>query len=227
MAPSTHRGFRTASLLALAALTAAVVSAGTAMAVTRQTTPHQTSPAVFEASPDDATIAAFQDTTGHPMVELRTRSELTTSGNEWGRGAVRLHDSIANRTLDIGWYEYGAGIFSETMLELYLPVLSVLPFEGSPNPGRIDVRNSDDTLSGVYFLGDGQIGTEKAFLDVVLGNPGPGEERYTLARLMEASGLETSLLIQTAADGSVEMRRVELGPVDSAGDGYRILRVAN
>lgn len=51
--------------------------------------------------------------------------------------------------------------------------------------------------------------------------------RQTAARFEEGTAGQTSMLVQVNRDGTRSMSRVEVGPPDSAGPGFRSLRVAN
>lgn len=127
---------------------------------------------------------------------------------------------------EIGFYAYGMGVFSAAMIETFSPILSVRNF-GGDDPGRLDVRDATDTASGVFLLGTGEIGSQGDAIDFILGDPTPGSRRIDLAALKPAPNGATSLLVQVNREGETSIRRVELGPMNSAGDGYRTLRVEN
>lgn len=163
---------------------------------------------------------------GKALVEVRARQSLVDSGSERGRGAIRLIDTVSYRESEIGYYAYGFGIFSSSLFETFTPAVSIRNFEGD-YPGRLDVRDGADTLSGLFLLGNGEIGSQSKAIDFVMGGSGPDSTRRRVAGFTYAPDAGTSLLVQVNADGTNSVRRVEVGPPDSGGSGYRSLRVKN
>src|SRR5437870_11808076 len=63
------------------------------------------------------------------LAEIRAAQSLTTSGSEVGRGALRLLDTIDNRVLELGYYEYGAGLFTPSLFEAWTNGFSIRSFD--------------------------------------------------------------------------------------------------
>lgn len=89
-----------------------------------------------------------------PLVEIRTRQSLTASGTQAGRGAVRLYDRVGfgNRKLELGFYEYGGGLFFTggsgfDPFEFWIES-GIFSVKGNDRPGihnnRIEVRTPSD-----------------------------------------------------------------------------------
>lgn len=177
----------------------------------------------FQAAEGEDVIASF-GADGKELVEIRARKSLVDSGDERGRGAIRLIDTISNREAEIGYYAYGLGIFSRSLLETFTPAMSIRNFEGD-YPGLLHVRDGADTMSGLFLLGSGEIGSQSRAIDFVMGSPGPDSARRRVGGLTDAPLRATSLLIQINAAGKTTVRRVKVGRPDSGGRGFRILRV--
>lgn len=79
------------------------------------------------------------------LVEIRNKQLLTGfSGIEAGRGAIRLNDTIAGKEMEIGFYQFGAGIFTNAgLLEIWAPSVSVRHLSGS-TPAYFEVRDAND-----------------------------------------------------------------------------------
>jgi hypothetical protein len=82
------------------------------------------------AGSGDTTIARFgrdEDGEFQSLVELRTAKTLISSGSEIGRGAIRLIDNIASpaRTMELGFYEFGSGLFADSYFEFWTQGVSV------------------------------------------------------------------------------------------------------
>lgn len=79
------------------------------------------------------------------LVEIRNKQTLTGfSGIEAGRGAIRLNDTIAGKEMEIGFYQYGAGIFTNAgLLEIWAPSVSVRHLSGAA-PAYFEVRDNND-----------------------------------------------------------------------------------
>ncbi|HEX2295977.1 MAG TPA: hypothetical protein VHN37_11785 [Actinomycetota bacterium] len=98
------------------------------------------------------------------LVELRAQKTMNSSGTELGRGAVRLRDTIANRTMELGFYEYGAGLFANSMFEFMVNGNVSLRDLDTGLGGRLEVRGGvgGDAEASLYARGGLQrvIGTE-------------------------------------------------------------------
>jgi len=113
----------------------------------------------IQAGPKDTIIARFgRDSAGEfqSLAELRTANTLSTSGHEIGRGSLRLIDSIANRTLELGYYEFGAGLFTDNLFEFYSNGVSITTLTESSSflairdPGDLrDLRLRHDGIQGI------------------------------------------------------------------------------
>lgn len=79
------------------------------------------------------------------LVEMRTKQSLTGfSGIENGRGAIRLEDTIAGKSMELGFYQFGAGIFTDAgLLEIWAPSVSVRHLSGA-TPAYFEVRDNND-----------------------------------------------------------------------------------
>src|SRR5262245_22594500 len=94
----------------------------------------------------DTIIARFgreDDDAFQSLIELRTAKTIIRSGNEIGRGAIRLIDTIASptRTMELGYYEYGGGIFTNNLFEFWSRGVSVT---GIGEPSFLAVRDAGD-----------------------------------------------------------------------------------
>ena len=93
------------------------------------------------------TVARFgRENSGmESLVEMRNKQTLTGfSGIEAGRGAIRLNDTIAGKQFEIGFYQYGAGLFTNAgLLEIWAPSVSVRHLSGS-TPAYFEVRDNND-----------------------------------------------------------------------------------
>jgi hypothetical protein len=98
-----------------------------------------------QAGSKDTIIVRFgRDDAGEfqSLAEFRTAKTLSTSGNEIGRGSLRLIDSIANRTMELGYYEFGAGLFTTNLFEFFSNGVSIRTLTGSSS--FLAVRDSGD-----------------------------------------------------------------------------------
>lgn len=100
----------------------------------------------------DDIISVFGRELGHDfesLVEIRTRQDLTGSGEERGRGAIRLYDTIGSvgepegRTMEIGFYAYGGGIFTSSLFEMWVDGLSVRNYDETAS--FIEARDGPDS----------------------------------------------------------------------------------
>ena len=91
------------------------------------------------------------------LAEIRAAQSLVTSGSEVGRGALRLLDTIDDRVLELGYYEYGAGLFTPSLFEAWTNGFSIHNFDGSTDPflavrdrlDRGDIRLRHDGTRGI------------------------------------------------------------------------------
>jgi len=90
------------------------------------------------------------------LVEVRAAQTLVSSGSQIGRGALRLIDTLDNRVLELGYYEYGAGLFTPNLFEVWSNGLSIRSFTGSTEP-FLAVRNQHD-LGDLRLRHDGTQG---------------------------------------------------------------------
>lgn len=98
-------------------------------------------------------IATF-GTPSAVLVEIRSAKTLIASGNETGRGAIRFIDTIANRSLEIGFYAYGAGIFVNNLFETFSQGFSLRSYDQTGT--RLYIRNPTDT-GGLELYDDGAL----------------------------------------------------------------------
>lgn len=80
------------------------------------------------------------------LVELRTKQSMISSGNEVGRGAIRFLDTvnIPPRTTEIGYYQWGFGVFTDHLFEFWTPGVSIT-HGPSGSAGFLAVRDITDT----------------------------------------------------------------------------------
>jgi hypothetical protein len=108
----------------------------------------------------ETTIAKFGRENGEEfqsLIEFRTLKSLIHSGDEIGRGAIRLIDNIASpeRTMELGYYQYGAGIFTDNLFEFWTDGVSIAGFGGTSS--FLAVRDSRD-LGDLRLRHDGSKG---------------------------------------------------------------------
>ena len=99
-----------------------------------------------QAGETDTIIARFgreDDDAFQSLIELRTAKTIIGSGSEIGRGAIRLIDTIASptRTMELGYYEYGGGLFTNNLFEFWSNGVSVAGIGG---PSFLAVRDAAD-----------------------------------------------------------------------------------
>ena len=112
-----------------------------------------------QADAEDTVIARFgreDDEEFQSLAEIRTAKTLSTSGDEIGRGALRLIDAVAHRTMELGYYEYGAGLFTDSLFEFFVGGVSVRglnrgsSFLAIRDPGDMrDLRLRHDSSQGI------------------------------------------------------------------------------
>jgi len=90
------------------------------------------------------------------LVEVRSAKTLTRSGSEIGRGALRLTDTIDRRIFELGWYEYGAGLFVNDLFEAWTDGFSIRSFTGETEP-FLAVRDQGD-FNDIRLRHDGRDG---------------------------------------------------------------------
>jgi hypothetical protein len=95
-----------------------------------------------------------------PLIDMRTRQLLTGfSGDEPGRGAIRLYDTIHDpvRTTELGYYEYGFGLFTDAeVFEIWAQDVSIRQLTGS-TPAILELRDISDSKN-LAFRNDGTVG---------------------------------------------------------------------
>jgi hypothetical protein len=99
-----------------------------------------------QAQETDTVIARFGREDGgtfQSLIEMRTQKTLIHSGSEIGRGTIRLIDTVAspNRTMELGYYEYGAGLFTHNLFEFWTNGVSIA---GIQEPAFLAVRDTAD-----------------------------------------------------------------------------------
>jgi hypothetical protein len=113
-----------------------------------------------QAGETDTIIARFgreDDDVFQSLIELRTAKTIIGSGSEIGRGAIRLIDTIASptRTMELGYYQYGAGLFTKNLFEFWSRGVSVAGIGGASflavrDAGdRSDIRLRHDSTQGI------------------------------------------------------------------------------
>jgi hypothetical protein len=103
----------------------------------------------FQVGAADTIVTRFgRDNSGafQSLVELRTKQSMISSGNEIGRGAIRLLDTvnIPARTTELGYYQYGVGAFSNELFEFWTAGVSIT-HSPSGTAGFLAVRDILDT----------------------------------------------------------------------------------
>jgi hypothetical protein len=91
------------------------------------------------------------------LAEIRAAKSLVDSGSELGRGALRLVDTIDDRVLELGFYQWGAGLFTPSLFEAWTDGFSIKNFYGSTEPflavrdkwDRGDIRLRHDGIHGI------------------------------------------------------------------------------
>ncbi len=123
--------------------------------------------ATFQASVNantgSDTIATFgysPSGTFVPLIDMRTRQILTGfSGDEPGRGAIRLYDTINDPmlTTELGYYEFGFGLFTDApVFEIWAQDVSIRQLTGS-TPAILELRDISDSKN-LAFRNDGSVG---------------------------------------------------------------------
>ena len=101
----------------------------------------------FESLTSATTVARFgRDNSGmESLIEMRNKQTLTGfSGDELGRGAIRLNDTLDSRQMELGFYEFGAGIFvNAPLLEIWSPIVSIRQLSGG-TAAKLMVRDAND-----------------------------------------------------------------------------------
>ncbi|MCC6955002.1 MAG: hypothetical protein IT290_12865, partial [Deltaproteobacteria bacterium] len=111
------------------------------------TTPSVQSAIDFPGDVGDPAIARFgtgQGTAFESLVEMRTQQTLTGfSGQDVGRGAIRLNDTVDGDAMELGFYRYGAGLFHPGLFEFWTGGVSIRQLRGD-SPSYLGVRDKDD-----------------------------------------------------------------------------------
>jgi hypothetical protein len=104
--------------------------------------------AAFQCNATDSIVAQFGRTSSgafQSLVEPRANQTLV-SGQQLGRGAIRFIDNVDSRTMEMGFYSFGGGIFTNNVFEFFTSGLSVRNFSGS-TPSFVDLRDQNDSNS--------------------------------------------------------------------------------
>jgi hypothetical protein len=80
---------------------------------------------------DPVVIESWETQGDGSLVEVRAAQTLVGSGSQIGRGALRIIDTLDNRVLELGYYEYGAGLFTPSLFEAWSDGFSIHSFNGS------------------------------------------------------------------------------------------------
>jgi hypothetical protein len=178
----------------------------------------------LQCLPDASEIARFGRETSagfQSLIELRTQQTLTGfSGTEKGRGAIRLNDTVDGDAMELGFYEYGAGIFHPGLFEFWVSGLSVRQLGGS-TPSYIDVRDSEDIkqlklqhngIDGVISTDDQPVNSGRAGAISIRPN---ADETWLFE---QGSG---NLVGNASFGGSIVFRRGQRGVRDTVDDDVR------
>ncbi len=87
------------------------------------------------------------------LMKVNPTTVLLPFGNDLGRGSIQLFDSIDNRSMELGFYQFGASLKTSNLFEIYSVGLSVHGFGNPPNAGIIQVRNQSDS-GGLNLIDD-------------------------------------------------------------------------
>lgn len=107
------------------------------------------SPLDVQINAQDETIARFgRDNFGdfQSLIEFRSAKSLISSGSEIGRGAVRLIDTVSspNRVMELGYYEFGGGLFTENLFEFWTNGVSIASLKMEPFLAVRDINDRND-----------------------------------------------------------------------------------
>lgn len=90
------------------------------------------------------------------VAQIATAQNVVTSGSNPPRGALRLNDCVAGRKVQLGFYEWGAGIFTPSLFEFFTNGVSIRNQNDTSQP-FLAVRDIGDT-SDLRLLHDGTQG---------------------------------------------------------------------
>ena len=181
------------------------------------------------------TIANFGRTmdNGDKQTLLQLRTAQTTFDSAWqpGRGTIRFIDAIGTlesptRVMEMGWYEWGAGIFTQSMFEFWTSGVSIRNLFGD-TPSYLGVRDLFDQKEirlqhdgtrgilttaglepgGIAVTGNGPVSVEAVTGDVSLTAEAGVNVTATDAVMVDAGG-EVSVLGDGAV--TVESRAADL-----------------
>lgn len=125
----------------------------------------QVPPTDFMCDATDSNVARFGRDNGgsfQSLIEMNTQQTLTGfSGTQIGRGAIKLNDTIDGDSMELGFYQFGAGIFHPGLFEFWTNGVSVRQLGGSI-PSYIDVRdvNDEKQLRFSHNVANGVISTD-------------------------------------------------------------------
>lgn len=125
------------------------------------------------ATSQSAALQVWQDSAAAALAELRNQQTVTSSGNDRGRGALRLVDTVASKVMELGFYEFGAGIFTTSpRFEFWVASgeVSLRTVDGTGIP-FYQVRGGGDSYAAVWMSGQSKIGTQDTALKVAIGDP--------------------------------------------------------
>jgi hypothetical protein len=114
--------------------------------------------AAFQCNSTDSIVAQFGRTSSgafQSLVEPRA-NQTSVSGQQLGRGAIRFIDNVDTRTMEMGFYSFGGGIFTDNIFEFFTRGVSVRNFSGS-TPSFVDLRDQND-VNSMRFKHDGSTG---------------------------------------------------------------------
>jgi hypothetical protein len=78
------------------------------------------------------------------------------------------------KPVELGFYNYGAGIFTENMFEFWTSgTVSFASHKVTPN---IELRDKTDAIAGLWLNGSGRIGSQRNKIQMYIGNWSGGEE---------------------------------------------------
>ena len=169
-----------------------------------------------QAGETDTIIARFgreDDDAFQSLIELRTAKTIIGSGSEIGRGAIRLIDTIASptRTMELGYYEYGAGLFTNNLFEFWSRGVSVAGIGGA---SFLAVRDAGDR-SDIRLRHDGTQG----IIETTGWTPGGIQMGGNGPNIFLTKGGE---VLRMTDDGNVG-----IGTMTEFGDGAGVIGMAN
>lgn len=169
-----------------------------------------------QAGETDTIIARFgREHAGafQSLIEMRTAKTVVSSGSEIGRGAIRLIDAIASptRTMELGYYQYGAGLFTNNLFEFWSRGVSVAGIGGA---SFLAVRDAGDR-SDIRLRHDGAQG----IIETTGWTPGGIQMGGNGPNVFLTKGGE---VVSMTDDGNVG-----IGAMSDFGDGAGVIGIAN